>query len=288
MTSPVDFLQAKAKTTEAELHRYIDTWEDVPEILREAVCYSLFAGGKRLRPALVLGTAELVGGDESPALPAAAAIEMIHTYSLIHDDLPAMDNDDLRRGKPTAHRVFGEAVAILAGDALLTMAFDLLASTGNSHVIAEVARAAGAAGMVGGQVLDLQSENKKLPLEKLQHLHASKTGAMITVSVRAGALLGGASEDTLAALTRYGERIGLAFQIADDILDVVGDEVALGKPIGSDEAHNKSTYPALLGLDRAKELAQETVEEAVTALEGFGDEAHTLRQLARYIVDRDS
>ncbi|MCC6699379.1 MAG: polyprenyl synthetase family protein [Candidatus Hydrogenedentes bacterium] len=287
VTPVVEFLNAKAIKTEAALERCFHTWSEAPETLREAMRYSLFAGGKRLRPALALGACEIVSGADTPALPAACALEMIHTYSLIHDDLPAMDNDDLRRGKPTSHRVFGEAMAILAGDGLLTMAFDVAAQSGNAAVVAEIARAAGVEGMVGGQVIDMESEGKRLSVDELKHLHRKKTGALIRVAVRSGAMLGGAGEDALRALTGYGEHIGLAFQIADDVLDVTGTEEALGKPIGSDEAREKSTYPAAVGLERARALARESVDAAVAALVPFGREADSFRGLARYIVDRD-
>jgi geranylgeranyl diphosphate synthase type II len=282
------FLEEKAARTEAALRGYFAAWSGMPETLREAMHYSLFAGGKRLRPALALGAAAIVSGDDAAAMPAACAIEMIHTYSLIHDDLPAMDDDDLRRGKPTSHKVYGEAVAILAGDALLTMAFDVAAQSGSPRIVSEIARAAGAEGMVGGQVIDLMSEDKHLTLDELRHLHACKTGALIRASVRCGAILGGADDAQLDALTRYGEHIGLAFQIADDILDVVGTTEALGKQVGSDEANLKSTYPALLGLDRARQLADEAVADALAALEPFGPEADTFRALAQYIVDREN
>jgi geranylgeranyl diphosphate synthase type II len=283
-----EFLTSKAVKTEAALKAYCDGWRDVPDTLRKAIEYSLFAGGKRLRPALALGAAEIVSGDDAVALPAACALEMIHTYSLIHDDLPSMDNDDLRRGKPTSHKVYGEAMAILAGDGLLTMAFDVAAESGKADVIREIAQAAGVAGMVGGQVIDLESENSEVSLEELRRLHACKTGALIRGSVRCGAMLADADETQLDALTHYGEHIGLAFQIADDILDVVGTEEALGKPIGSDAAQQKSTYPALVGLDESRKLGQEAVDAAVGALACFGAEAANLRALARYIIDRDS
>ena len=221
-------------------------------------------------------------------MPAACALEMIHTYSLIHDDLPAMDNDDLRRGRPTLHKAYNEALAILAGDALLTMAFDLLASAGNIRVVREVACASGAAGMVGGQVLDMESEGGRADLHQLRRIHASKTGALIRCAVRCGALLGGAEDAMLEALTRYGERLGLAFQIADDILDVVGEQEALGKTVGSDAARGKSTYPALVGLEEARRLAAEAAQSAVDALDCFGAEADTFRALARFVVDRKS
>ena len=281
------FLGEKSAKVERALHALCDSWTDAPETLRKVAEYSLFAGGKRLRPALVLGAAEIVSGDDAAAMPAACALEMIHTYSLMHDDLPCMDDDDLRRGKPTAHKVFGEANAILAGDALLTMAFDAAAQSGSAAVVREIAQAAGVAGMVGGQVIDLESENKRLTLEQLRHVHAYKTGALIRASVRAGAMLGGANGETLAALTRFGEAIGLAFQIADDILDVVGVEATIGKRVGSDASKHKSTYPQLVGLDRARALAGEAVEEALASLAGFGPEADDFRALARFIIERD-
>jgi geranylgeranyl diphosphate synthase, type II len=283
-----DFLIEKSAKAEQALRGHLASWESVPPTLREAVEYSLFAGGKRLRPALAMGAAEIVSGDDAVAMPAACALELIHTYSLVHDDLPAMDDDDFRRGKPTSHRKFGEAIAILAGDAMLTMAFDIAAQSGSPEVVREIAQAAGVAGMVGGQVIDLESENKQLTLDAMQRLHACKTGALIRVSVRTGAFLGKATEDQIDALTQYGEHIGLAFQIADDILDVVGTQAELGKPIGSDEAKHKSTYPALVGLDRARELGQEAVAAALEALEPFGPEADTFRELAQFIVERKS
>jgi geranylgeranyl diphosphate synthase type II len=254
----------------------------------EAVRYSLFAGGKRLRPALALGAAEVVSGDDSVALPVACALEMIHTYSLIHDDLPAMDDDDLRRGKPTCHKVYGEATAILAGDALLTMAFDAAAETGSTEIVRALAQAAGAGGMVGGQQMDLEGEGKQLDLAALQSIHRAKTGALIQVSLRCGAMAAGATEAQVKALADYGKHLGLAFQITDDILDVVGAEAVLGKPVGSDESRDKSTYPALLGLDESRRLAGEAVASALAALEAFGEEAENLRNLARFVADRES
>ena len=282
-----DFLTEKSAKTEAALDQYLAAWDKTPDSLMDAMRYSLFAGGKRLRPALVLGASEVISGDDTPGLPAACALEMIHTYSLIHDDLPAMDDDDLRRGKPTSHKVYGEATAILAGDALLTMAFEVAAQSGDLRVIHEIAQAAGVQGMVGGQQLDMDGEDQALDLDGLRRIHAFKTGALIRVSIRCGAILGGAEDAQIDALTRYGEAIGLAFQIADDILDVVGTEEALGKPIGSDEGNQKSTYPALLGLDGARKMAQETVDTALEALTPFGEEADIFRDLAKFIIERD-
>jgi geranylgeranyl diphosphate synthase type II len=284
--SAKEFLAQKARKTEAALEDYVSSWYNATPLLVEAVRYSLFAKGKRLRPALALGAAELVSGDDAVALPAACALEMIHTYSLIHDDLPAMDDDDLRRGLLTLHKVYGEAMAILAGDALLTMAFDLLAETQFPEVIREVARAAGVAGMVGGQVLDLKSEGEPIGLEQLRAMHEQKTGALIRVSVRAGAILGSASEEQLEWLTRYAEHLGLAFQIADDILDATGDADAMGKNTGSDAAKGKATYVSILGLDESGRRLRETVEDAAGALEPLGDGAASFRALAFYVAER--
>ena len=284
----VEFLQTKAQRTEAALATYVDGWKGVPESLLDAVRYSLFAGGKRLRPALALGAAEVVSGHDSFALPVACSLEMIHTYSLIHDDLPAMDDDDLRRGKPTCHKVYGEATAILAGDALLTMAFDAAAETGSTAIVRALAQAAGAGGMVGGQQLDLEGEGKQLDLVALQSIHRAKTGALIQVSLRCGAMAAGATDGQVEALADYGKHLGLAFQITDDILDVVGAESVIGKPVGSDESREKSTYPALLGLDESRRLAVEAVASALAALDVFGEEAENLRNLARFVADRES
>lgn len=281
------FLREKAAKTEAALDRCFAALDLAPPSLLEAMRYSLFAGGKRLRPALALGAAEMISGDDSAALPAACALEMIHTYSLMHDDLPAMDNDDFRRGRPTAHKAFGEATAILAGDALLTLAFEVMSESGNIRVIREIAHAAGACGMAGGQQLDIEAEGRSIGLDDLRRIHALKTGALIRVSVRAGALLAGAQKDVLDALSAYGEALGLAFQIADDILNVTSTEAALGKPVGSDADRDKSTYPAIMGIEGARALAEEAVSTAVAALERFGAEADIFRALARFVVERD-
>lgn len=281
------FLREKAAKTEAALDRCFAALDLAPPSLLEAMRYSLFAGGKRLRPALALGAAEMISGDDSAALPAACALEMIHTYSLMHDDLPAMDNDDFRRGRPTAHKAFGEATAILAGDALLTLAFEVMSESGNIRVIREIALAAGACGMAGGQQLDIEAEGRSIGLDDLRRIHALKTGALIRVSVRAGALLAGAQKDVLDALSAYGEALGLAFQIADDILNVTSTEAALGKPVGSDADRDKSTYPAIMGIEGARALAEEAVSTAVAALERFGAEADIFRALARFVVERD-
>ena len=261
----------------------------------EAMRYSLFAGGKRLRPILCLAGAEAVGGDHSEALPVACALEMIHTYSLIHDDLPAMDDDDLRRGHPTCHKKYDEATAILAGDGLLTEAFRVMAEaathfSGPAAVLLEViqliAAAAGCQGMVGGQMLDLQAEGKQITTKELETIHRLKTGALLTAAVRAGGLLGGGSRQEVTLLTRYGEKFGLAFQITDDILDVEGDSAEMGKAAGADAQRQKATYPGLLGLDQAKTWARQLVESAVADLDPLGEQAAPLQELARYLLVR--
>ena len=261
-------------------------------ILRESMEYSLMAGGKRLRPVLLMAAADAVGADGTKFLPVACALEMIHTYSLIHDDLPAMDDDDYRRGKLTNHRVYGDAVAILAGDALLTLAFTVIlrqrvvSAETLLRVVDEISRAAGAEGMVGGQVLDLRAEGVRISMEELRRVHMGKTGALFHAALRSGAILGGASEQQLAALTAYADHFGLAFQITDDILDVVGNAEDIGKPVGSDEKNHKSTYVTLTSLSAAQELAQRTVDEALAALAVFGSEASFLRELVSYLVNR--
>jgi len=276
---------------------YLPAEDSLPASLHKAMRYSVFAGGKRIRPVLMIAACEAVGGDAEQVLPAACAMEMIHTYSLIHDDLPAMDDDDFRRGRPTNHRVFGEATAILAGDALLTEAFVLLSDAQlNGRVPAEIrcrvlhtiARCAGSQGMVGGQVVDMESEGRSIDFPTLEYIHTRKTGALILAAIQAGALLGGADEAALAALTRYGEASGLAFQIADDILDVVGDQAVIGKDVGSDQARGKATYVALLGLEEARGRARELRDLGVAALASLGTPAEPLRRIAHYIVDRSS
>ena len=261
-------------------------------ILRESMEYSLMAGGKRLRPVLLMAAADAVGADGTKFLPVACALEMIHTYSLIHDDLPAMDDDDYRRGKLTNHMVYGDAVAILAGDALLTLAFTVIlrqrvvSAETLLRVVDEISRAAGAEGMVGGQVLDLRAEGVRISMEELRRVHMGKTGALFHAALRSGAILAGATEKQLAALTSYADHFGLAFQITDDILDVVGTSEEIGKPVGSDEKNHKSTYVSLTSLEEAQELARRTAEEAEKALSIFGTEADFLRDLVAYLVNR--
>ncbi len=264
--------------------------------LLEAMRYSLLAGGKRLRPVLALAACEAVGGPLEAAMGFACAMEMIHTYSLVHDDLPCMDDDDLRRGRPTNHRVYGEAIATLAGDALLTDAFWMLAkppaaSTGVPPsallaTVAELAEAAGSAGMVAGQAIDLLGEGRTLTIEELEYLHRRKTGALFVAAVRGGARLGGASEDQLGALEAYARALGLAFQVIDDILDVEASTEQMGKRTGKDVAHGKNTYPALIGLDKSWELARDLERRARHALDGFDHRAEPLRALASFAVER--
>lgn len=262
--------------------------------IMESMRYSLFAGGKRLRPILLLAAADAVGAVGSRFLQSACALEMIHTYSLIHDDLPAMDDDDYRRGRLTNHKVFGDGMAILAGDGLLTLAFETLLSQPEvapeilARVAREVAQAAGPAGMVGGQAIDLESEGQLPSPDVMKLMHRLKTGALFRASLRAGAMLGGGSEEDLRSLTDYAEHFGLAFQITDDILDVTGTEEALGKPIGSDEKNQKATYVSVYSLTEARRMAQAAVSDAVAALERFGDRAWVLRSLAEYLLTRDS
>jgi geranylgeranyl diphosphate synthase type II len=254
--------------------------------------YSLLAGGKRLRPILLMATAEAVGANGYDFLPAACGLEMIHTYSLIHDDLPCMDNDDYRRGRLTNHKVFGEAMAVLAGDGLLTLAFEVMLEQRNVkpstlvEVVRETAMCAGNFGMVGGQALDLDAENRQISAKELKTLHEGKTGAMFIAAVRGGAHLAGATDEQLLALTRFAELIGLAFQIEDDILDVTSTAEELGKPIGSDEKNHKSTYVSLYGLETARKMADETTKEALACLDSFGEKAEPLREIAKLMTNR--
>ncbi len=298
------YLKEKKELVDSFLEKYFGS-PVLPAILSDPMAYSIFAGGKRIRPVLALASYEACGGTADDIIPCASALELIHTYSLIHDDLPAMDNDDLRRGKPTSHKVFGEGMAILAGDALLTEAFFLIADFGLQNadlssnkpeiinhkskilrVIREVAMAAGAYGMVAGQAEDIQAESMGQNSENLSFIHAHKTGALITVSVRMGAILANAGKRKLASLTRYGENIGLAFQIIDDILDVRGDSAELGKPTGSDERKKKLTYPGLYGIDPSMRKAEDLVRGALEALADFPDEAAPLREISQYILQR--
>ncbi|MDH7482262.1 MAG: polyprenyl synthetase family protein [Armatimonadota bacterium] len=287
-----EYFSEKRKQIEAALDRFLPQEDQYPQILFRAMRYSVLDGGKRIRPVLVLAACEAVGGDSEKALPTACAVEFIHSFSLIHDDLPALDNDDFRRGKPTNHKVFGEAMAMLAGDALLALAFETITKTEGvpANTILDVTRriaaAAGTGGMVVGQVVDMESEGRKIELETLEFMHSHKTGALIEACIVCGGLLGGATSEQLAALSLYGRKIGLAFQIVDDILDLEGEQEKLGKTVGSDLRKQKSTFPAILGLEKSKEKALQVTQEALKALESFDMRAEPLRAIARFIVER--
>ncbi|HWQ69691.1 MAG TPA: farnesyl diphosphate synthase [Patescibacteria group bacterium] len=289
------YLEERRVFVDEALDRYLPGAGDNPKEIHEAVRYSVFAGGKRLRPILILAAAEAAGGQVEQALGAAAAIEFIHTYSLIHDDLPAMDDDDYRRGRLTCHKVYGEAMAILAGDALLTQAFILLSAEPVSvdidpearlKVIQEIAQAAGSKGMVGGQVVDMLYEDREVDLPTLTYLHEHKTGALIRGCLRVGGILASAGPEQMEALTRYGERIGLAFQVVDDILDLEGSLEALGKQAGSDLRKKKATFPALLGIEESRRWAHRLVSEAKQSLVIFGERGVALGAIADFVVMR--
>ncbi|MEX2141052.1 MAG: polyprenyl synthetase family protein [Pirellulales bacterium] len=286
-----DAMAATARKIDSALDQFAQFPSGCPVRLAEAIRYSLLAPGKRLRPTLVLWSAEACGCDEGPAMAAACAVEMVHCYSLVHDDLPAMDDDDLRRGRPTLHRAYDEATAILAGDALLALAFEVLARhTEPPQVAVEccaaLAIAAGAAGLVGGQADDLDHQSAENDLAALERIHERKTGAMIQVSLRIGALVAQATADQKAALDTFGQKLGVAFQIADDVLDVQGQEAELGKRVGKDRASGKRTFPALLGVEASLRRAQMLIDEARAAIICFGSKAGKLEALARYVLER--
>lgn len=290
-------MKSRQEYAESSLQHCLTAADAYPPLIHEAMHYALFNGGKRLRPIMVYEAALLAGGRREDATPAACAIEMIHSYSLVHDDLPCMDDDDFRRGKPTCHKVFGEANAVLTGDALLTAAFELLVGSTRANaadsaktirVIAEISRAAGSRGMIGGQVIDLESEGTSIDLATLRTLHSLKTGELFKASLRSGAILGGMDEPGLQSITDYARHFGLAFQISDDILDVQGDEALIGKPVGSDAKNHKTTYPSLMGLEKSKDMLQESVAACIKSLESFGPKADFLRQLACFTMYRES
>lgn len=289
------YLAERRQWVEAALEREFPQPSGLQKTVIEAARYSLFAGGKRLRPILCMAAAEVSGSAPDAVMPVACALEMIHTYSLIHDDLPAMDNDDYRRGMLTSHKVFGEAMAILAGDALLTEAFGFVARmmdgnrqdpTAILRAIRVLVRASGYRGMIGGQVIDLESESREVDMATVEYMHVHKTGALIAASLEIGALLGGGSEEAIASLKRYGHHLGLAFQITDDLLDVEGDAAVMGKQPGSDVARNKKTYPALIGIARSREAARDHVDQTLQTLERFDERAEPLRAIARYLLVR--
>ena len=288
-------LKIKSDYIEDLLKKYMPKEDGYQSTVMEAMNYSLKAGGKRLRPILTLEACKVVGGNEEDAIPFAMAIEMIHTYSLIHDDLPALDNDDLRRGKPTNHKVYGEAMAILAGDGLLNYAYEVMLSNSLNKenpenyikAINEISKSAGIYGMIGGQVVDVKSENTSISKEKLDYIHLNKTGAIIIGCMRAGAIIGNASHDELEKITKYAKNIGLSFQIVDDILDIIGDQAKLGKNVGSDIENNKSTYPSLIGLEESREIAIKLIDEAKENIKKLNGDSSFLEGLANYIIDRE-
>ena len=291
-----DYLTRRAAEVNQWLDALVPSESVAPERLHRAMRYSLMAGGKRLRPILVLAAGEAFGASTDDLMPAACAFEMIHTYSLIHDDLPAMDNDDLRRGRPTCHKAFDEATAILAGDALLTLAFRVLAADAphrsperQLRVIREVAAAAGTVdGMIGGQMADIENEGRLIDEATLEYIHRSKTGALISAPVVVGGIIAGASEPELDKLRAYGQRIGLAFQIADDILDVTSTSEQLGKTAGKDLAAHKATYPALHGIEQSEVRMRQLIHEALEVVAGLGVHSGVLEELARFIIARKS
>jgi geranylgeranyl diphosphate synthase, type II len=290
------YLTEKNKLVEDCLDRWLPGEDSVPAQLHQAMRYSLFAGGKRIRPVLTIAAAEAVDGDINKVLPAAAALELIHTYSLIHDDLPAMDDDDYRRGRLSNHKVFGEATAILAGDALLTFAFELLVRESLiagveaekiNFALLELASAAGTFGMIGGQAMDLSAEGQKVNLNGLETIHKCKTGALLRAAVRIGAGVSGANQAQLQGLTSYAESLGLAFQIKDDILDIEGESQKLGKQAGSDLLKDKSTYPSLLGLQEAKRLLNQQIDNSLQGTDIFDEKGKILREIALFVRDRE-
>jgi geranylgeranyl diphosphate synthase type II len=287
-----DLLKRHAEALVAYLPTVLSRHRHAPPRLMESIAYSLNAGGKRLRPALVLECCKACGGSPTnrSALAAAAAMELIHTFSLVHDDLPAMDDDDLRRGRPTNHKVYGEAMAILAGDAMVTLAFQTLASDAGPEVVAalvhELAQASGPEGMIGGQVLDIDGEHATLSLEQLQEVHRMKTGALLTASCRMGAIAAAGSDEQLSALTHFGRHLGIAFQIVDDLLDVTATPEQLGKATNKDAESGKNTYPQLMGIDASRQAARSHIDDAVAALASFGPAAEGLRAAAQFVVAR--
>jgi geranylgeranyl diphosphate synthase type II len=287
------YLVSRQKLVDRALDRYLPRASAKPATIHRAMRYSLFAGGKRLRPILCLAAAEACGGKRETALPLACAIECIHTYSLIHDDLPSMDNDDLRRGRPTCHKVFGDGIAVLAGDALLTIAFEIVSQAKDSRrydmsvLLREIAVAAGSQRLIAGQVADLEAEGHKTDRAQLRYIHENKTAAILTTSVRLGAMSANASAKQLAAMTKFGSALGLAFQVIDDILDVTQTSEKLGKSAGKDIAAQKATYPAVIGLDQSRTEARRLTKQAHDALSTFGAKADALHALANYLLERE-
>ncbi len=287
------YLARRQQEIDRALHRYLPRESAKPPTIHRAMRYSLFAGGKRLRPILCLAAAEACGGKIAAALPLACAVECIHTYSLVHDDLPSMDNDDLRRGRPTSHKVFGEGIAVLTGDALLTIAFEIATHAQPTKryslrdMLQDLAIAAGSRKLIAGQVADLEGEGQKISRAGLRYIHENKTSAMLTTSVRLGAMSANASAKQLAAITDFGHSLGLAFQVIDDILDVTQTSEKLGKSAGKDVAAQKATYPAIIGLEASRKEAKRLTTRAHNAISNFGDEGEALRALANYLLERD-
>lgn len=287
------YLQSRQKKVDRALDRYLPKENARPTTIHKAMRYSLFAGGKRLRPILCLAAAEAAGGRIDNALPLACAMECIHTYSLVHDDLPSMDNDDLRRGRPTCHKVFGDGIAVLAGDALLTIAFEIVSRVKPtprydiSILLREIAVAAGSQKLIAGQVADLEAEGKGVGRAELRYIHENKTAAILTTSVRLGAMSANANPKQLAAITKFGRALGLAFQIIDDILDVTQTSEKLGKSAGKDVAAKKATYPAVIGLDKSRAEAKRLTKQAHNSLSIFGKKADALHALANYLLERE-
>jgi len=284
------YLGKVADATEKILGELLPAETTLPESIHKLMRYSIFAGGKRIRPSLLMATYEACGGTfgDRNALKAAAALEMFHTFSLIHDDLPCMDDDDFRRGRPTAHKAFTEALAVLGGDALCIMAFEVLADIGNLAIVKEIATALGTNGMLGGQVVDIESEGKQVPRETVEYIHNAKTAALIRSSVKMGAMLADASEEALTKLTSYGNNIGLAFQVVDDILDEESTTEQLGKDAGSDRARGKATFPAICGMEESKRYAQDLIDNAYKDIAFLNERADVLRNLADFIITRIS
>ena len=293
MTTLRKYLPARTKLIDQALNRYLPKESTKPVTIHKAMRYSIFVGGKRLRPVLCLAAAEACGGNVTQAMAAACAVECIHTYSLIHDDLPCMDDDDFRRGQPTNHKVFGEGVAVLAGDALLTVAFEILAQAKETPryrmpaLVKNLANASGSRWLIGGQVADLEGEGKKLSGDELKFIHRSKTAALLTAAIRLGAMSANATAKQLKDLTLFGQSLGLAFQVIDDILDVTQTSEKLGKSAGKDVAAQKATYPAIFGLEKSRKEAQRFTRQASTALKAFGEKGAMLKTLADYLLARD-
>ncbi|WP_295067062.1 polyprenyl synthetase family protein [uncultured Fibrobacter sp.] len=281
-----EYLARIAKDAEAKFDEHLPPVKDRPCRLHEAMRYSMFAGGKRLRPGLVRAAFDMFGGKGESVDYAMSALEMIHTFSLIHDDLPCIDNDDFRRGKPTSHKQFGEATAVMAGDALCVLAFELMGKTGNAKAIEVLAHLLSTYGLIGGEMIDIECEGKKVDLDTVDYIHYHKTAALIEAALQVGAMLAGADDKSIEAIRNYGRSIGLAFQIVDDILDIVSTTEELGKDAGSDIEKGKATYPSIVGLEKSRERARELYEESIKALDGLTCDTSILRSIAAYIITR--